>query len=102
MTHIRLDYVHEFLDRHGRVRRYFRRSAFRQVPLTGLPGSAEFLNTYQMALAGRRRTKALNAGVAAGVSVARLDIDRDGKITVIIGRGTAETTRNEWGQVIGG
>jgi len=55
-----------------------------------------------MALAGRRRTKALNAGVAAGVSVARLDIDRDGKITVIIGRGTAETTRNEWGQVIGG
>jgi hypothetical protein len=26
MTRIRLDYVHEFLNRHGRVRRYFRRN----------------------------------------------------------------------------
>src|SRR5947208_6128688 len=51
MTRIRLDYVHEFLDRHGRVRRYFRRSGFRQVPLPGLPGSAEFMEAYQTALA---------------------------------------------------
>src|SRR6266513_3100092 len=52
MTRIRLDYVHEFLDRHGRVRRYFRRSGFRQVPLPGLPGSAEFMEAYQAALSG--------------------------------------------------
>lgn len=63
MTRIRLDYVHEFIDRHGRVRRYFRRHGQR-IPLPGIPGSAEFMDAYQAALAdmlpapiGASRTK---------------------------------------------
>jgi integrase len=52
MTRIRLQFVHEFLDRHGKVRRYLRRSGCKAVPLPGLPGSAEFMAAYQAALAG--------------------------------------------------
>jgi hypothetical protein len=52
MTLLRLRYVHEFRDRHKRVRRYFRRPGFKRVPLPGLPGSAEFMAAYQAALSG--------------------------------------------------
>jgi integrase len=52
MTHLRLQYVHEFRDRHGKVRRYFRRPGFKRIALPGLPGSAEFMAAYQAALAG--------------------------------------------------
>ncbi len=52
MTHIRLQYVHEFVDRHGKPRRYFRRPGSKSVALPGLPGSVEFMNAYQAALAG--------------------------------------------------
>ncbi len=52
MTRIRLQFVHEFCDRHGKVRRYFRRLGFKQVALPGLPGSAEFMAAYEAALAG--------------------------------------------------
>jgi integrase len=53
MTCIRLDYVHEFTDRHGKLRRrYFRRSGHKRVPLPGVPGSDEFMEAYQAALAG--------------------------------------------------
>ena len=52
MTRIRLQFVHEFRDRHGKVRRYLRRSGCKAVPLPGLPGSAEFMAAYQAALAG--------------------------------------------------
>lgn len=45
-------YVHEFRDRHGTIRRYFRRPGFRQVALPGLPGSPEFLEAYHAALSG--------------------------------------------------
>src|SRR5262249_2642079 len=58
MTRIRLDYVHEFLDRHGKVRRYFRRRGFKQVPLPGSPGSPEFMQAYADAL-----------GIAQGVEI---------------------------------
>jgi integrase/recombinase XerD len=50
MTRIRLDYVHEYLDRHGKARRYFRRAGFKRTPLPGLPGSDEFMAAYQSAL----------------------------------------------------
>ena len=62
MTRIKLDYIHEFIDRHGRVRRYFRRPGFKQIPLPGLPGSDQFMAAYQAALSdapvqiGRSRT----------------------------------------------
>jgi integrase len=52
MTRIRLQFVHEFLDRHGKVRRYLRRPGCKAVPLPGLAGSAEFMAAYQAALAG--------------------------------------------------
>src|SRR5262245_14371272 len=73
MTKIRLEYVHEFLDRHGKVRRYFRKPGFKQIPLPGVPGSDEFMTAYQLALAGqapatqigadRTRPGAVNAAV---------------------------------------
>lgn len=49
MSTIRLAYVHEFIDRHGKLRRYFRRHG-RRVALPGMPGSAEFNAAYAQAL----------------------------------------------------
>ena len=53
MTRIRLDYVHEYLDRHGKLRRYFRRPGFKRIALPGVPGPDEFMTAYQLALAGQ-------------------------------------------------
>ena len=50
MTRIRLPYVHEFTDRHGKPRHYFRRVGFKQVASPGVPGSSEFMEAYQAAL----------------------------------------------------
>jgi hypothetical protein len=47
MTRIKLKYVNEYIDRHGKVRRYFRRPGSRAIPLPGLPGSIEFIAAYQ-------------------------------------------------------
>lgn len=52
MTRIRLQFVNEFRDRHGKVRRYVRRTNCKAVPLPGLPGSTEFMAAYQAALTG--------------------------------------------------
>src|SRR5690242_14367329 len=49
---IRLQYIHEFRDRHGRIRRYFRRPGSARIRLPGAPGSAEFMEVYQAALGG--------------------------------------------------
>jgi integrase len=51
MARIRLRYVHEFVDRHGSVRRYFRRNG-KRTPLPGVPGSKEFMQAYQDLLVG--------------------------------------------------
>jgi integrase len=53
MTRIRLAFVHEYRDRHGKLRRYFRRPGFKQISLPGLPGSDDFMAAYQLALAGQ-------------------------------------------------
>src|SRR5262249_55985986 len=50
MAFVRLRYVHEYVDRHGAVRRYFRRRGFPSVALPGLPGSREFREAYEAAL----------------------------------------------------
>src|SRR5215468_7813468 len=58
MTKIRLPYIQEYRDRHGKPRRYVRRSGTRRVALPGLPGSPEFMQAYQDAMSGplvRRR-----------------------------------------------
>jgi integrase len=75
VTRIKLDYIHEFIDRHGKVRRYFRRPGFKRVRLTGPPGSSEFMEAYQAALAreeprleigaSRTRPGTVNAAVVA-------------------------------------
>src|SRR3974390_3509924 len=67
-TGIRLKYVHQWVDTRGggaKARYYFRRDG-RRIPLPGFPGSAEFWEAYQAALAmqmprpmiGASRTKA--------------------------------------------
>jgi hypothetical protein len=61
MTRIRLDYVHEYRDRHGRLRRYFRRPGFTRIPLRGIPGSDEFMAAYQLALAGQPQRTEIGA-----------------------------------------
>ncbi len=61
MTSIRLAFVHEFNDRHGKTRRYFRRPGFKSVSLPGLPGSEEFIAAYQAALAGQAPAPAIGA-----------------------------------------
>ena len=71
MTRINLAFVHEYRDRHGRLRRYVRRPGSRRVALPGLPGSPEFMQAYQDALSGpvlRRNPKAGTlAALATGV-----------------------------------
>ena len=52
MSKITLPYVHEYRDRHGKMRRYFRRSGLRRVALVGAPGSTEFMAAYQAAVSG--------------------------------------------------
>ena len=51
MAKMLLRYVEEFIDRHGKPHRYFRRAG-KRVRLPGLPGSAEFMGAYQAALDG--------------------------------------------------
>jgi len=50
MTVIRIPYVKAYVDRHGHVRRYFRKRGCKPVLLPGVPGSAEFMEAYQAAL----------------------------------------------------
>jgi integrase len=55
-TGIRLKFVQCWVDKRNggaRARYYFRRSGFKQVPLPALPGSVEFMEAYQAALAMR-------------------------------------------------
>ena len=49
MTRLKLEFVHAFIDRHGKPRHYFRRHG-KRVRLRGLPGSTEFMTAYQAAL----------------------------------------------------
>src|SRR5262249_55945488 len=62
MTRIRLAHIHEYRDRHGKLRRYFRRPGFKRIPLPGLPGSDEFMTAYQLALAGQPARIEIGAG----------------------------------------
>lgn len=50
MTKISLPYVHEYRDRHGKLRRYVRRPGQPRTPLPGTPGSAEFMSAYHAAM----------------------------------------------------
>jgi integrase len=62
MTKIRLPFIHEYTDRHGKLRRYVRRPGFKQIRLNGIPGSPEFMATYENAIAGQAERKSIGAG----------------------------------------
>jgi Phage integrase family len=47
---VKLPFIQSFRDRHGHRRHYFRRRGARPITLPGLPGSEEFMATYQAAL----------------------------------------------------
>ena len=53
MTMLRLKYLKVYRDRHGTVRRYFRRRGQKDLPLKGDPGTAEFMLAYQAAFTTR-------------------------------------------------
>jgi integrase len=53
MAKIKLQYVHEYVDRHGKPRRYFRKRGQKKVSLPGAPGSVEFMAAYQACLADK-------------------------------------------------
>jgi integrase len=73
MTKIRLPHIHEYRDRHGKVRRYVRLPGRAKVTLSGTPGTEAFMEIYAAALAsgaprgeiGATRTKpgTVNAAV---------------------------------------
>lgn len=48
---VTLRYVHEYRDRHGKIRRYVRLPGRKKTPLPGEPGSLEFIAAYQTAIA---------------------------------------------------
>lgn len=51
VTKLKLPYIHEYVDRTGKVRRYVRRQG-RKTPLPGMPGSPDFMAAYHDALTG--------------------------------------------------
>jgi integrase len=51
MTKIKLKYVNEYIDRTGKLRRYFRNGGKQLGPLNGEPGSEEFMTAYAAYLA---------------------------------------------------
>ena len=59
---MRLKYVHEYIDRTGTVRRYFRRRGFPKLALPGLPGSREFREAYEAGLQAEPPPKAAKGG----------------------------------------
>ena len=52
MASIKLPHVNSFVDRHGKVHRYFRRRGHKAIRLPGLPGSEAFMAAYSVALGG--------------------------------------------------
>jgi integrase len=68
---IRLQYVHEYRDRKGRLRRYVRRKGMPRMALPGLPGSPEFMAAYRDALAALPLPKSRMASGTLGDLVTR-------------------------------
>jgi integrase len=70
MTALKLKYVKEFTSA-GKVYRYVRRRDCKDIPLPGLPGSAEFMEAYQVALAGLPSRPTRHAAGTVGELIAR-------------------------------
>ncbi len=68
MTKIALKFVQKYADRHGKMRRYFRRPGQKKVALPGLPGSAEFMAAYQQALENVREPVGVSKTTPGSIS----------------------------------
>jgi hypothetical protein len=82
VTRIRLKFVHEYRDRQGRTRWYFRRPGHKLVSLHGDPGSSAFMEAYQSALSGVAAPRIeigggrIVAGTVGAIVTAYLDSSR--------------------------
>lgn len=47
-------YCQGFVDRHGKVRWYYRRPGWKRIPLPGLPWTPTFMAAYELAAAGQK------------------------------------------------
>lgn len=52
MSLIRIRHVDRFVDRHGKLRHYYRPPGGKRIALPGKPGSPEFMAAYQAAVSG--------------------------------------------------
>jgi hypothetical protein len=50
MGRIKLPHVNSFRNRHGTLVSYFRKRGCKSVRLRGIPGSAEFMRAYEIAI----------------------------------------------------
>jgi integrase len=55
---VSLPYIQQYRDRHGKLRRYFRKPGIAKVRLRGEPGSPEFIADYNAALSGHKIERA--------------------------------------------
>jgi enterobacteria phage integrase len=69
MTVIRIPYVKAYVDRYGHVRRYFRRRGYRAMLLPGVPGSAEFMQAYQIAHGDKAPPRSIRAAGSVGALI---------------------------------
>jgi integrase len=106
MTRIKLQFVKSYVDnRDGRVYHYFRRRGFPRIRLPGLPGSAEFMAAYQMALHGpalpvgikRSRPGTVAAAVAAFLVAPTFTSKRPA--TQAMWRSVLNRLRDEYGEL---
>lgn len=67
---VTLPYISHFFDRHGIERHYFRREGWPRATLPGKPGSPEFMEAYNSALAFIRPAPSLNKRPAEPGTVA--------------------------------
>lgn len=67
MTYLRLPYVQQFRDRHGKKRFYYRRAGMKRTMLPGNPGETKFMLAYQAAAAAfEKKTQSPTAPPQSG------------------------------------
>jgi integrase len=101
---VRLPFIHEYKDRHSRVRRYFRQRGKPLIPLPGAPGSPEFMTAYNAACAAMTVREIGSAKSLPGtVSTTIAAYYRDNRFTALatdtqkLRRGILENFRAEHG-----
>lgn len=95
MTKIRLSYVHEFRDRHGRIRRYVRLPGCKRVPLKGAPGTEAFMEAYRAALAGKAPRVEIGAARTAPGTVSAAAVGYYSSVALLsLAPGTQRMRRN--------